>query len=104
MNKRKELVQEYEDQRSSDTVLQKCVSCGQVMNYKAMHRHHPAGRHGTNILRYIYICPHCHDECHNNPKEATERGLLWPGRNTRDITDGEWADLLIKINEHVYKL
>lgn len=104
MNRRKEIVERYEAQRNVDGILQDCMACGQRLYHRTMHRHHPAGRHGSNVLKYIYLCPQCHDECHQEPKVATRRGLLWPGRNVKEITDEEWADLLLKIKENQYKL
>lgn len=104
MSKKTDLKKKYEESRSLDAVLQPCLSCGQMLYHRMMDRHHPAGRHGTNILRYIYLCRDCHRMAHHDPKAATRRGLLWPGRNTRDITDGEWTALLEKIKENQYHL
>ena len=103
MSRKQELRKQYEAARWGEPFCQECASCGGPSNTSQMDRHHPAGRHGTNILRYIYLCRACHTECHADPKEATRRGLLWPGRNTHDITDKEWRELLatIKQNQHL---
>jgi hypothetical protein len=100
VSRKADLKKEFDDQRKVDAVLQECVGCGQNLYYRMMDRHHPAGKHGTNILRYVYLCRDCHREVHHDPKVATRRGLLWPGRNTRDITDPEWIILLSKIKEN----
>ena len=104
MSRKHELKKQFDDQRSVDNIAQECAGCGVRMYYREMDRHHPAGKHGTNILRYVYLCRQCHREAHDQPKVATRRGLLWPSRNTRDITDAEWADLLAKIKENQYRL
>jgi hypothetical protein len=97
MSRKKELIAQYNAMRAEDYPSQECMSCGQVMSRTMMDRHHPAGRFGTNILKYIYLCRECHSEAHDDPMFATERGLMWPGRNTREITDQQWIELLEKM-------
>ena len=104
MSKRADQVDEFEAKRNTDAILQECAGCGELLYYRQMDRHHPAGKHGTNILKYVYLCRTCHREVHDDPKVATRRGLLWTKRNIRDITDIEWTDLLAKIKENQYRL
>jgi hypothetical protein len=104
MSRKEELKKQYYGMIDVDSLPQQCVSCGEMLYHRMFDRHHPAGRHGANILRYVMICRDCHNAAHNNPKEATRRGLLWPGRNTRDITDEEWKALLLKIKENQHIL
>lgn len=49
-----------------------------------MDRHHPAGRRKDAFLFTVMLHPHCHRKVHDNPKES--KGLLWKGRNSRQLT------------------
>lgn len=97
---RKDLVDEYNRMRGDDSPIQTCASCGVAMYRNSMDRHHPAGKSGTNILRYVYLCRPCHREAHHDPARANERGLLWPRRNTHNITFAQWVELLDQMKEH----
>ena len=78
----KALRDQYREQKKKDPHQQTCQCCNQRGFKKEMEPHHPKGRHGVNILIYIWVHPQCHRWIHNNPKEAQEKGLLISGRNT----------------------
>jgi len=82
MNKRRAaLLDEYKFQKKADPHMQTCKVCGERSPKAAMEPHHPAGRRGDSILNYFWLHPLCHRWCHDNPKEAENRGLLTKGRN-----------------------
>ncbi len=74
------LQERYEAMKEEDEVLQRCPYCHQLGSKNDMDRHHPRGRHGENLLKYFYAHRLCHGAIHDNPKEATERGLLKDNR------------------------
>ena len=50
----------------------------EVCNAKSLDVHHMAGR-GRNYLKintWMSVCRKCHDEIHQNPKWAREKGYL----------------------------
>ena len=81
-NKKQSLRDQYKGLKKADHHMQTCRACGERSMRSEMEPHHPKGRHGENILRYFWIHSHCHRWIHDNPKEATEMGLLESGRNT----------------------
>lgn len=96
---KEELLKTYRSMAESDASMQRCVVSGVRYPKDNLQRHHPCGRSGTNLLRYVYIRADHHRFAHDHPKWATEHGLLWPRRNTRSITDAEWEELKIKMKE-----
>ena len=79
-----DLEKEYRDSKDAAHPVQRCACCKQLGAKKGMHPHHPKGRHGRNLLRYIWVHVPCHRWIHANPRLATARGLLEPGRHTDD--------------------
>lgn len=62
-----------------------------------MDRHHPAGRHGSNMDKTVLLHRACHSWVHSNQRQAEALGLLVKNRNTHELTDSEWSDLLDQI-------
>jgi hypothetical protein len=58
----------------------RCEACQQLGAKAHMDPHHPQGRHGENLLRFIWVHRHCHDLIHNNPEVATRLKLMIPNR------------------------
>ena len=96
-NRTKGIDKTYDEMKDLDGEVQLCPVCGEQGNKGRMERHHIAGRNGTNLLRYIYLHPGCHHNVHYDPDWATKQSLLWPGRNTKEITSPEWGEILKKL-------
>ena len=70
----------YKKAKADAPIIQRCPVCLEVANKNLMDAHHTRGRHGENILNFIYVHRACHDWIHNNVKEATEMGFMEPNR------------------------
>jgi hypothetical protein len=79
--KKDDLKKQYRESKKADHHWQVCRACGERGMKSELEPHHPKGRHGENILEYFWIHPACHRWIHDNPKEATQMGLLKSGRN-----------------------
>lgn len=75
MNKA-ELEAEYKRLKKEDADLQKCKVCGITGSKRHMDPHHPWGRSGLNMLRFMWVHRHCHNLTHDKPAAARKRGLL----------------------------
>jgi len=80
--KKQALREKYKAMKIADPPMQVCKCCMEKSMKKEMEPHHPKGRRSENLLRYFWVHPLCHRWIHDNPTEATERGLLESGRNT----------------------
>ena len=96
--KKAELRLVYEEMKKLDRGLQTCPVCDQLGDKSKMDRHHIAGRSvGNNILHYVYCCRPCHKKIHDDVEWAESAGFLWRGRNTKEITSTEWAELMSRL-------
>lgn len=66
----------YDAEREADADTQECAVCSIAGSKRSMDRHHPRGRHGDNLLSYVYVHRLCHKLIHDNPKWAEGKGLL----------------------------
>jgi hypothetical protein len=57
-------------------------------------RHHPAGRRKDAFLFTVILHAHCHRRVHSDPKWGSDRGLLWQGRNSKNLTQELAAELV----------
>lgn len=67
-------------EKAAATGCQAGIECGLTPG-KAQDVHHKQGRAGKLLLdetKWIAVCRRCHDWIHDNPKEATDLGLLIP--------------------------
>jgi len=73
----------YHAKTDEDKMIQHCANCGLSGNKNGpwLERHHFRGRHGENIMHYVYICGPggcgIHRQIHDNGKLAREQGWLW---------------------------
>lgn len=78
------LRQEYEKMFSRSPLCECCrvlVELGLQSGMRlATEPHHPQGRIGKNIHKFIPVCSDCHRRIHDNPKWAEENGLLIKNR------------------------
>lgn len=77
--KRSQALREYE-KSSPLNGLNCCSNCGA---HNGVERHHPYGRSGNNITRWVWVCSeatgcHLHGKIHQNPDRAFEKGWLQP--------------------------
>ncbi len=66
----------------------KCEVCKSIGTKGMFHPHHPLGRIGERILRFVWLCPMCHSEIHDNGKWAREQGYLMPEFDGRPRPEG----------------
>lgn len=76
--KREKAIQEYNKSEPLNGKLS-CASCGRA---DFLERHHPYGRGGENITKWIYLCSDLgcgmHQWIHTHPNTAFEFGWLQP--------------------------
>lgn len=96
MNKKSK--KEFDALAKDEPKFSKCPACGYEGQTRFMDRHHPCGTFGSNALRYVRMHRQCHRWAHDNPAAATRMGILWKSRNTREVTDKEWCELLQLMN------
>ena len=77
----------------ADAILP-CAHCKTRYPTRFMDAHHPAGRHGENLLRFIWLCRSCHNAAHHDPKWAESEGLLMS--RAAELSDEDW-------NQHLKK-
>ena len=73
-----------------------CPKCGQTVHNGE--RHHLAGRRKAAFLFTAMVHKACHDWIHANPKDAEAIGLLWSGRNSKELTSAAATKLVLKQN------
>jgi hypothetical protein len=94
-NTRKKLEVAYKDSWEKIPGVVSCAMCGKRDNKEAFSRHHPAGRRKAAFCFTFQVCEiPCHKEIHENPSKATLLGLLWTGRNSKELTHAD-AETLI---------
>lgn len=62
-----------------------------------MEKHHVAGRRKAAFCFYVLLHTACHRHVHQNPRSATADGLLWPGRNSKELTVADARELVLKM-------
>lgn len=63
-----------------------CANCGAK---RFLEPHHPYGRRGENLLRFVFICRSLHHIIHAHSDAAKEAGWLQPEYSGRIKTGGE---------------
>ena len=68
----------YADSKADAPLEMECADCGTPWMKWRMEPHHPAGRIGANIMRFVWLCRPCHLMIHHKSKWARETGRLLP--------------------------
>jgi hypothetical protein len=69
---------EYKKSKQAAPPLVRCAACGRLFSKNSMEPHHPHGRRGKMLLKYVWVEPPCHRYIHDNPQWAKDNGLLYP--------------------------
>lgn len=76
----------YQMRKSEAPLELECADCTAPWMKWNMEAHHPAGRMGVNILRFVWLCPPCHRAIHHKSKWARQTGRLLPEFEGRKST------------------
>jgi hypothetical protein len=69
--------------------------CGKRAVKESFSRHHPAGRRKAAFCFTFQVCEiPCHKDIHANPNKATLLGLLWTGRNSKELKEADAKKLI----------
>lgn len=88
MSKSKELwVRRYRDlKKATISDSMQCAICKRRFGPEMMEPHHPAGRVGSRILVFRWLCKRDHQWTHDHGKEARELGIILPQFDGRKPT------------------
>jgi|JI10StandDraft_1071094.scaffolds.fasta_scaffold00354_40 hypothetical protein len=73
---REKIKAEYKRLKDAAPILVRCHVCGVQAPKKYMDPHHPWGRHGDLLLKFVWVHRSCHDATHADPAAAKRAGLM----------------------------
>ena len=94
---RKALLTAYKATYDEIPTTMRCAACGAHLNRDEAERHHPAGRRKAAFLFTIMVHRACHERIHHDPQWANDCALLWPGRNSKTLTQAAAETLVMKM-------